>query len=112
MVGLDLPEATTVTVWALEHPGLTGLIWLGTTRPETGQRVELAGTRNALRWEESMLVRAELTMTAWRHLPEHDPARCPECHLINGAHTTECGVLAMHQSGGFSPLSPDTWPPA
>lgn len=97
-VYLELPEpGTAVTVWALRHPAFRDLLWLGTNRPEPGSVLMVNyGVALDLVWDESMLVKAQITASAWRHVDDPAP-RCGVCGFPNDAHAPDCLILLEAQ---------------
>lgn len=96
---ITLPEpGQALTIWGLEHPAFRELIWIGQHRPVPGQVVSLHGLE--LNWDESMLVKAEVTMTAWRHAGETGSVvlRCTTCERLNDSHDPQCPVLLAKQA--------------
>lgn len=95
-VYLELPEpGIVVTVWALRHPAFRDLVWLGTERPKSGAPVFVPGPTELI-WDESMLVKAQITASAWRHVDDPAP-RCGVCGFPNDAHAPDCLILLEAQ---------------
>lgn len=93
---VTLPEpGQALTVWALEHPAFRDLIWIGERRPKPGDKIDLGIPGTELAWDESMLVKAEVTVTAWRHVEETGTIilRCQHCGRLNDSHDPTCPVL-------------------
>lgn len=94
-VFIDLPEpGVAAEVWALDHPAVDGLVFIGTGKPAPGSVLTIGSI--PLKWTEDMLVKAHVTCSAWHRAGEPAP-QCGVCGFPNDAHSPDCLILLEAQ---------------